>query len=48
MAVLCAIVVSACSEIDVNPRGGGEDETPPIIIRPKPKSTNAPDSLNIG
>ncbi len=48
MAVICAVVVSACSEIDVNPRGEGDDETPPIIIKPKPRSTNAPDSVVIG
>jgi hypothetical protein len=34
MAFLCTILVSACTEDEVNPRGGGEDDNPPIIIRP--------------
>ncbi len=48
LALLCTILVSACSEIDVNPRGEGDDENPPIIIRPKGNSTTPPDSLVIG
>jgi hypothetical protein len=49
LAVLCTLIVSACSEIDVNPRGDGDDDAPPIIIKPKANSATAPaDTVSIG
>lgn len=36
LAVICTLLVSACSEIEVNPRGDGDDDEPPIIIVPQP------------
>ncbi|HEY9488707.1 MAG TPA: hypothetical protein VIQ51_10250 [Chryseosolibacter sp.] len=49
LAVVFALLASACSEIDVTPRTDGEDEDPPIIIYPKKTSSpTAADTLNIG
>jgi hypothetical protein len=41
LALAATILVSACSEIEVNPRGDGDEEETPIIIKPKPLSTQA-------
>jgi hypothetical protein len=42
-AVVCTLFAASCSDIDVNPRGTGDDDDEPIIISP-PKSTNATSS----
>ena len=48
LALLVTIVVSACSEIDVDPRGEGDGD--PIVIKPKPSGSSvAPiDTVSIG
>ncbi len=51
LALVVTILVSACSEIDVNPRGDGDDDDTPIILKPKPPGSNgqsAMDSVSIG
>lgn len=35
LAFVCTLFVSACTEIEVNPRGDGDDEEEPIIILPQ-------------
>ena len=49
LAVVFAFVAASCSDIEVNPRGTGDDDDEPIIISP-PKTTNATssDTLTIG
>jgi hypothetical protein len=48
LALLVTIFVSACSEIDVDPRGDGDGD--PIVIKPKPTGSSvAPaDTVSIG
>jgi hypothetical protein len=51
LAFVATVLVSACSEIDVNPRGDGDDDDTPIILKPKPPGSNgqsAMDSVSIG
>jgi hypothetical protein len=47
LAFAVALLVSACSDIDVNPRGTGDDEDPPIIIKPKPAAAVQSDTVSI-
>lgn len=48
LALITTLLVSACSEIEVNPRSDGDDDDAPIIIKPKPKSATAVDTTDIG
>ena len=49
LAILCTVLASACSEIEVNPRGDGDDEQPPIPIKPKAAPAMMPaDTVSIG
>ena len=51
LALVATVIVSACSEIDVNPRGDGEDDDTPIILKPKPpgsQSQSSADTVSIG
>lgn len=48
LAFICTVLVSACSEIDVNPRGGGDDDEPPIVIKPRSSNPLVADTTDIG
>ena len=51
LALIVTVLVAACSEIDVTPRGDGDDEpAPPIVIKPAPTApASAPaDTVSIG
>ncbi len=48
LAFVLFFFASACSEIDVTPQSGGEDDDTPIIIPPKPRPNSVTDSLQIG
>ena len=47
LALVVTVVVSACSEIDVNPRGEGDEDETPIILKPSGSKT-ATDTVSIG
>lgn len=36
LAFVVTLFAAACTDIDVRPSGGGDDEDEPIIIRPTP------------
>lgn len=51
LALVFSLSMSACSEIEVNPKGEGDDDDTPIIIKPtKPKSNGAAaaDTVTVG
>ena len=48
LAIICTLAVSACSEIDVNPRNDGDDDDTPIIITPDGFNSAPADTVSIG
>jgi hypothetical protein len=48
LALIVTIFASACTEIEVDPRGHGDDDTSPIVLPPPTKSQTASDTTSIG